>query len=122
MFKNIQGGLAADEMTVVYISDCAGVHSISTDNLFFILLPKTSVRRVNEPALAQCIAVLGDLCSDMVIRLQMVESQECWQVCLSLVVSSPAPIAIPSNFPSVCLMCQWRKAGQPSLLVCQVNL
>uniref|UniRef100_A0A6J0TKF5 Tetratricopeptide repeat protein 12 isoform X1 n=2 Tax=Pogona vitticeps TaxID=103695 RepID=A0A6J0TKF5_9SAUR len=45
----------------------------------------TSVRRVNEPALAQCIAVLGDLCSDMVIRLQMVESQECWQACLSLV-------------------------------------
>ncbi|XP_067421703.1 tetratricopeptide repeat protein 12 [Emydura macquarii macquarii] len=43
------------------------------------------VKEVNQPALAQCIGIMGDLCADGVIRLQMAESQECWQACLTLV-------------------------------------
>ncbi|KAH0623346.1 hypothetical protein JD844_031585 [Phrynosoma platyrhinos] len=46
---------------------------------------ESPVKTVNELALAQCIAVMGDLCSDVVIRLQMAESQECWQACVNFV-------------------------------------
>ncbi|KAJ7304927.1 hypothetical protein JRQ81_010603 [Phrynocephalus forsythii] len=62
-------------------TQCRVKLSTSVLPLFAELL--NSASKVNELALAQCIAILGDLCSDMVIRLQMVESQECWQACLS---------------------------------------
>uniref|UniRef100_A0A8C3SFN2 Tetratricopeptide repeat domain 12 n=1 Tax=Chelydra serpentina TaxID=8475 RepID=A0A8C3SFN2_CHESE len=45
-----------------------------------------TIKQVNQPALAQCIGTMGDLCADGVIRLQMAENQECWQACLKLVV------------------------------------
>ncbi|XP_066495472.1 tetratricopeptide repeat protein 12 isoform X2 [Tiliqua scincoides] len=57
--------------------------STGTLPLFTQLL--SSVETVNQLALAQCIAIMGDLCSDVVIQMQMVESQECWQACLGLV-------------------------------------
>nr|XP_056716702.1 tetratricopeptide repeat protein 12 [Euleptes europaea] len=44
-----------------------------------------SVKTVNQAALVQCISIMGDICSDTVIRMQMAESQECWQACLNLV-------------------------------------
>uniref|UniRef100_A0A452J375 Uncharacterized protein n=1 Tax=Gopherus agassizii TaxID=38772 RepID=A0A452J375_9SAUR len=50
----------------------------------FAQLLKT-VKQVNQPALTQCIGIMGDLCADVVIRLQMAENQECWQACLKLV-------------------------------------
>ncbi|ETE72614.1 Tetratricopeptide repeat protein 12, partial [Ophiophagus hannah] len=46
---------------------------------------KSSSKPLNETALSRCIALLGDLCSDVVIRMQMAENQECWQACLSFV-------------------------------------
>ncbi|XP_006265312.1 tetratricopeptide repeat protein 12 isoform X1 [Alligator mississippiensis] len=57
---------------------------LSTGTLpLFVQLLKT-VRLVNRAALAHGIAVMGDLCSDGVLRVQMAESQECWQACLQL--------------------------------------
>lgn len=57
---------------------------LSTETLPVFTQLLSSVKTVNHLALAQCIAIMGDLCSDVVIRLQMVESQECWQGCLDL--------------------------------------
>uniref|UniRef100_A0A8C4YPW7 Tetratricopeptide repeat domain 12 n=1 Tax=Gopherus evgoodei TaxID=1825980 RepID=A0A8C4YPW7_9SAUR len=51
-----------------------------------LLFLKKTVKQVNQPALTQCIGIMGDLCADVVIRLQMAENQECWQACLKLVV------------------------------------
>ncbi|XP_075765558.1 tetratricopeptide repeat protein 12 isoform X2 [Pelodiscus sinensis] len=50
----------------------------------FTQLLKTA-KQVNQPALAQCIGIMGDLCADVIIRLQMAENQECWQAFLKLV-------------------------------------
>ncbi|KAJ6653992.1 hypothetical protein lerEdw1_007624 [Lerista edwardsae] len=58
---------------------------LSTETLPLFTQLLGSVRTVNQPALAQCIAVMGDLCSDGVVQMQLVESQECWQACLGLV-------------------------------------
>ncbi|XP_062995095.1 tetratricopeptide repeat protein 12 [Elgaria multicarinata webbii] len=55
---------------------------LSTEALPLFTQLLGSVKTVNQLALAQCIAIMGDLCSDMVIRMQMSESQECWQCCL----------------------------------------
>ncbi|XP_060106825.1 tetratricopeptide repeat protein 12 isoform X2 [Heteronotia binoei] len=44
-----------------------------------------SVKTVDQTALAQCVSIMGDLCSDAVIRIQMAESQDTWQACLNLV-------------------------------------
>ncbi|KAL7981621.1 hypothetical protein Chor_005709 [Crotalus horridus] len=52
--------------------------------LFFFSL-KSSSKPLKETVLSQCIALMGDLCSDVVIRMQMTENQECWQACLSFV-------------------------------------
>ncbi|XP_061449110.1 tetratricopeptide repeat protein 12 isoform X3 [Rhineura floridana] len=58
---------------------------LSTEALPLFIELLGSVKTVNELALAQCIAIMGDLCSDMVIQMQMTESLECWQACLSFV-------------------------------------
>uniref|UniRef100_A0A8C8VKN8 Uncharacterized protein n=1 Tax=Pelusios castaneus TaxID=367368 RepID=A0A8C8VKN8_9SAUR len=58
-------------------------HHYCPERFFSLLLfLKKTVKQVNQPALAQCIAIMGDLCADVVIRLQMAESQECWQAYL----------------------------------------
>uniref|UniRef100_A0A8C8ECT4 Tetratricopeptide repeat protein 12 n=1 Tax=Otus sunia TaxID=257818 RepID=A0A8C8ECT4_9STRI len=41
---------------------------------------------VNQAALACCIGIMGTLCADVVIRMQMAECKEYWQACLKLVV------------------------------------
>lgn len=41
---------------------------------------------VNQAALAQCIGIMGNLCADTVIRMQMADCKECWQACIKLVV------------------------------------
>ncbi|XP_042333359.1 tetratricopeptide repeat protein 12 [Sceloporus undulatus] len=58
---------------------------LSTEALPLFTQLLSSVKKVNELALAQCIAVMGDLCSDVVIQLQMAESYECWQACVNFV-------------------------------------
>ncbi|NXN30807.1 TTC12 protein, partial [Nycticryphes semicollaris] len=45
----------------------------------------SSAKLVNQAALAGCIGVMGNLCADVVIRMQMAECKECWQACLKLV-------------------------------------
>ncbi|XP_072740841.1 tetratricopeptide repeat protein 12 isoform X4 [Ciconia boyciana] len=45
----------------------------------------TSAKLVNQAALARCIGIMGNLCADVVIRMQMAECKECWQACLKLV-------------------------------------
>ncbi|XP_053943095.1 tetratricopeptide repeat protein 12 isoform X2 [Cuculus canorus] len=53
----------------------------------------TSVKLVNQTALARCIGIMGNLCADVVIRAWMAECRECWQACVKLVdmcsVSTP---------------------------------
>ncbi|XP_026564783.1 tetratricopeptide repeat protein 12 [Pseudonaja textilis] len=56
---------------------------LSTEALPIFIQLLSSSKPLNEAALSRCIALLGDLCSDMVIRMQMAENQECWQACLS---------------------------------------
>uniref|UniRef100_A0A8B9TKU7 Tetratricopeptide repeat protein 12 n=1 Tax=Anas platyrhynchos TaxID=8839 RepID=A0A8B9TKU7_ANAPL len=46
----------------------------------------TSAKMVNQAALAQCIGIMGNLCADTVIRMQMADCKECWQACIKLVV------------------------------------
>ncbi|KAG8141635.1 hypothetical protein E2320_007222 [Naja naja] len=58
---------------------------LSTEALPIFIQLLSSPKALNETALSQCIALLGDLCSDVVIRMQMAENQECWQACLSFV-------------------------------------
>uniref|UniRef100_A0A8C3SJA9 Tetratricopeptide repeat domain 12 n=1 Tax=Chelydra serpentina TaxID=8475 RepID=A0A8C3SJA9_CHESE len=62
--------------------DLCNLNILSLHSLFL----KKTIKQVNQPALAQCIGTMGDLCADGVIRLQMAENQECWQACLKLVV------------------------------------
>ncbi|XP_062817130.1 tetratricopeptide repeat protein 12 isoform X2 [Anolis carolinensis] len=58
---------------------------LSTEALPLFTQLLGSVETLNELALAQCIAVMGDLCSDVVIHLQMAESHECWEACAKFV-------------------------------------
>uniref|UniRef100_A0A8C5S1B0 Tetratricopeptide repeat protein 12 n=1 Tax=Laticauda laticaudata TaxID=8630 RepID=A0A8C5S1B0_LATLA len=58
---------------------------LSTETLPIFIQLLSSSKPLNETALSRCIALLGDLCSDVVIRMQMAENQECWQACLSFV-------------------------------------
>ncbi|KAM6370541.1 tetratricopeptide repeat protein 12 isoform 2-T2 [Pluvialis apricaria] len=44
-----------------------------------------SAKLVNQAALARCIGIMGNLCADVAIRMQMAECKECWQACLKLV-------------------------------------
>uniref|UniRef100_A0A8C0HDQ5 Uncharacterized protein n=1 Tax=Chelonoidis abingdonii TaxID=106734 RepID=A0A8C0HDQ5_CHEAB len=64
-----------------------------------LLFLKKTVKQVNQPALTQCIGIMGDLCADGVIRLQMAENQECWQACLKLVVINLMNTTSSTVFP-----------------------
>ncbi|KFO86018.1 Tetratricopeptide repeat protein 12, partial [Buceros rhinoceros silvestris] len=44
-----------------------------------------SAKLVNQAALARCTGIMGTLCADVNIRMQMAECKECWQACLKLV-------------------------------------
>ncbi|NWI18539.1 TTC12 protein, partial [Crypturellus soui] len=44
-----------------------------------------SAKQVNGTALARCIGIVGDLCTDRAVRKKMADCQECWQACLKLV-------------------------------------
>ncbi|NXH17936.1 TTC12 protein, partial [Bucco capensis] len=57
---------------------------LSTDvlPLFSQLLSCAKVEKGR--ALSQCIGIMGNLCADRVLRLQMAEARECWQGCLRL--------------------------------------
>ncbi|KAM6431925.1 tetratricopeptide repeat protein 12 isoform 1-T1 [Liasis olivaceus] len=58
---------------------------LSTETLPIFTQLLSCSETLNEAALGRCIAIMGDLCSDTVIRVQMTENQECWQACLSFV-------------------------------------
>ncbi|XP_063167071.1 tetratricopeptide repeat protein 12 isoform X1 [Candoia aspera] len=58
---------------------------LSTEALPIFTQLLGSSKTLNEVILSRCIAIMGDLCSDMVIRMQMTENQECWQACLGFV-------------------------------------
>ncbi|XP_010282275.1 PREDICTED: tetratricopeptide repeat protein 12, partial [Phaethon lepturus] len=58
---------------------------LSTDALPLFTQLLTSAKLVNQAALARCIGIMGNLCADVVIRMQMAECKECWQACLKLV-------------------------------------
>ncbi|XP_053126003.1 tetratricopeptide repeat protein 12 isoform X2 [Hemicordylus capensis] len=78
---------AMDLLTSLIVEDKFRIQcriKLSTEVLPLFTQLLSSVKTVNRPALTQCIAAMGDLCSDLVIRMQMAESPECWQACLSL--------------------------------------
>nr|XP_028563954.1 tetratricopeptide repeat protein 12 isoform X1 [Podarcis muralis]XP_028563955.1 tetratricopeptide repeat protein 12 isoform X1 [Podarcis muralis]XP_028563956.1 tetratricopeptide repeat protein 12 isoform X1 [Podarcis muralis]XP_028563957.1 tetratricopeptide repeat protein 12 isoform X1 [Podarcis muralis] len=56
---------------------------LSTEALPLFIELLSSAETLNELGLAHCIAIMGDICSDVVIRMQMTESPDCWQACLS---------------------------------------
>ncbi|XP_053222852.1 tetratricopeptide repeat protein 12 isoform X3 [Podarcis raffonei] len=56
---------------------------LSTEALPLFIELLSSAETLNELGLAHCIAIMGDMCSDVVIRMQMTESPDCWQACLS---------------------------------------
>ncbi|XP_070808735.1 tetratricopeptide repeat protein 12 [Pituophis catenifer annectens] len=58
---------------------------LSTETLPIFIQLLSSSKALNETVLVRCIAIMGDLCSDVVIRMQMSENQECWQACLNFV-------------------------------------
>ncbi|KFQ31162.1 Tetratricopeptide repeat protein 12, partial [Mesitornis unicolor] len=87
---NILFDLTAEER---FKTQCRVMFSTDVVPLFTQLL--TSVKLVNQAALARCIGIMGNLCADAVIRMQMAECRECWQACLKLVdecfdVSTPS--------------------------------
>uniref|UniRef100_A0A669Q1X8 Uncharacterized protein n=1 Tax=Phasianus colchicus TaxID=9054 RepID=A0A669Q1X8_PHACC len=57
---------------------------------------------VDQAALSRCIGIMGNLCADAAIRVQMAECNECWQACLQLVAMC-APISIFLGFVLQCL-------------------
>ncbi|NWS40223.1 TTC12 protein, partial [Probosciger aterrimus] len=59
--------------------------TLSTDVLPLFTQLLTSAKLVNQAALARCIGIMGNLCADVVIRMQMAECKECWQAGLKLV-------------------------------------
>uniref|UniRef100_A0A8C2TM75 Tetratricopeptide repeat domain 12 n=1 Tax=Coturnix japonica TaxID=93934 RepID=A0A8C2TM75_COTJA len=70
---------------------CSGVLEIQKETLALIALysDNENGRRlllVDQAALACCIGIMGNLCADATIRVQMAECSECWQACLQLVV------------------------------------
>ncbi|XP_071625154.1 tetratricopeptide repeat protein 12 isoform X3 [Heliangelus exortis] len=58
--------------------------TLSTDVLPLFSQLLTSAKLVNQAALARAIGVMGKLCADGGIRVQMAESPEGWQGCLKL--------------------------------------
>uniref|UniRef100_A0A8C8B6W8 Tetratricopeptide repeat protein 12 n=1 Tax=Otus sunia TaxID=257818 RepID=A0A8C8B6W8_9STRI len=77
---NILSGLAEEER---FRTQCRVMLSTGVLPLFTQLL--TSAKLVNQAALACCIGIMGTLCADVVIRMQMAECKEYWQACLKLV-------------------------------------
>ncbi|XP_074704756.1 tetratricopeptide repeat protein 12 isoform X1 [Strix aluco] len=77
---NILSGLTEEER---FRTQCRVMLSTGVLPLFTQLL--TSAKLVNQAALACCIGIMGNLCADVVIRMQMAECKECWQACLKLV-------------------------------------
>ncbi|XP_063211397.1 tetratricopeptide repeat protein 12 isoform X4 [Chroicocephalus ridibundus] len=77
---NILSNLTEEER---FKTQCRLMLSTSVLPLFAQLL--TSVKLVNQAALARCIGIMGNLCADVVIRMQMAKCKECWQACLKLV-------------------------------------
>ncbi|XP_075377357.1 tetratricopeptide repeat protein 12 isoform X2 [Mycteria americana] len=77
---NILSDLTEEER---FRTQCRVMLSTGVLPLFTHLL--TSAKLVNQAALARCIGIMGNLCADVVIRMQMAECRECWQACLKLV-------------------------------------
>ncbi|NXN51417.1 TTC12 protein, partial [Rynchops niger] len=77
---NILSNLTEEER---FKTQCRVMLSTSVLPSFTQLL--TSAKLVNQAALARCIGIMGNLCADVVIRMQMAECKECWQACLKLV-------------------------------------
>ncbi|XP_075028792.1 tetratricopeptide repeat protein 12 isoform X2 [Calonectris borealis] len=77
---NILSDLTEEER---FKTQCHVMLSTGVLPLFTQLL--TSAKLVNQAALARCIGIMGNLCADVVIRMQMAECKECWQACLKLV-------------------------------------
>ncbi|XP_029877237.1 tetratricopeptide repeat protein 12 isoform X3 [Aquila chrysaetos chrysaetos] len=77
---NILSDLTKEER---FKTQCRVMLSTGVLPLFTQLL--TSAKLVNQAALAHCIGIMGNLCADVVIRMQMAECKECWQACLKLV-------------------------------------
>ncbi|NXU55649.1 TTC12 protein, partial [Turnix velox] len=76
---NILSALTVEER---FKTQCRVMLSSGVLPLFTQLL--TSAKLVNQAALAHCIGIMGNLCADAAIRVQMAESKECWQACLQL--------------------------------------
>ncbi|XP_042688073.1 tetratricopeptide repeat protein 12 isoform X1 [Centrocercus urophasianus] len=64
-------------------AQCRLTFSTSVLPLFIQLL--ASAKQVDQAALSRCIGIMGNLCADAAIRVQMAECSECWQACLQLV-------------------------------------
>ncbi|XP_048824343.1 tetratricopeptide repeat protein 12 isoform X2 [Lagopus muta] len=64
-------------------AQCRLTFSTSVLPLFIQLL--ASAKQVDQAALSRCIGIMGNLCADAAIRVQMAECNECWQACLQLV-------------------------------------
>uniref|UniRef100_A0A8B9M1A6 Tetratricopeptide repeat protein 12 n=1 Tax=Accipiter nisus TaxID=211598 RepID=A0A8B9M1A6_9AVES len=77
---NILSDLTKEER---FKTQCRALFSTGVLPLFTQLL--TSAKLVNQAALAHCIGIMGNLCADVFIRMQMAECKECWQACLKLV-------------------------------------
>ncbi|XP_005030951.1 tetratricopeptide repeat protein 12 isoform X1 [Anas platyrhynchos] len=77
---NILSDLTQEEK---FKTQCRIMFSTGVLPVFTQLL--TSAKMVNQAALAQCIGIMGNLCADTVIRMQMADCKECWQACIKLV-------------------------------------
>uniref|UniRef100_A0A669Q650 Uncharacterized protein n=1 Tax=Phasianus colchicus TaxID=9054 RepID=A0A669Q650_PHACC len=58
---------------------------------------RASAKLVDQAALSRCIGIMGNLCADAAIRVQMAECNECWQACLQLVVRRLGAIGVLSR-------------------------
>ncbi|NXY69904.1 TTC12 protein, partial [Glareola pratincola] len=76
---NILSNLTEEER---FKTRCRVTLSTGVLPLFTQLL--ASAKLVNQAALAHCISIMGNLCADVVIRMQMAKCKECWQACLKL--------------------------------------
>lgn len=91
MFVNSTDARAGSAMSVLsdliqeekFKAQCRLMFSTTVLPLFTQLL--ASAKLVDQAALACCIGIMGNLCADATIRVQMAECSECWQACLQLV-------------------------------------
>ncbi|XP_075298581.1 tetratricopeptide repeat protein 12 isoform X4 [Opisthocomus hoazin] len=91
MFVNSTDARASSAMNILsdlteeerFKTQCRVMLSTGVLPLFTQLL--TSAKLVNQAAFARCIGIMGNLCADVVIRMQMAECKECWQACLKFV-------------------------------------